>query len=118
DLRPAAGAGDADCRAAGRDALQLRRLPTLDQGRTLHAAVQPDRPARRLDAGRPDGEWPARWLADRRPGARRSSRAAGDAGLRKRARLDLAAAESPREPGPPAGLGPFRDLSLVCDKTH
>ena len=34
-------------------ALQLRRLPALDQGRALHPAVQPDRPAGGLDAGRP-----------------------------------------------------------------
>ena len=53
ELRPAAGAGDADRRAAGRDALQFRRLPALDQGRALHPALQPHRPARRLDAGRP-----------------------------------------------------------------
>ena len=52
-VRPAAGAGDADRRAAGRDALQLRRLPALDQGRALHPALQPHRPAGGLDAGRP-----------------------------------------------------------------
>ena len=58
-LRPAAGAGDADSGAARRDALQLRRLPALDQGRALYPALQPDRPARRLDAGRPHRGRPA-----------------------------------------------------------
>ena len=68
-------------RAAGRDALQLRRFPALDQGRALYVAVQPDGPARGLDAGRPHRGRPAGRHPDRRTGARRSPRAPGHARL-------------------------------------
>ena len=121
-VRPAAGAGDADRRAAGRDALQLRRLPALDQGRALYPALQPDRPARRLDAGRPHRRQACRSAC--RSSARRAPiiSCCGRCVPTKAPRLDLAAAQGAGNPGPALITRAHADVTwgpaAACSRMH